>query len=148
NRPGSGTTIRMFLSCVEPAARSIDNEETEYRPEQAAPITVLVVDDDPDVRQLLVNSISILGHCPIEAEDGARGLLAIEQTKPDLVLVDFAMPGMNGAEFGKRVRSWFPEMPIVFVTGYADTDMIESAVGEGALILRKPFRSFELKAIL
>jgi FixJ family two-component response regulator len=39
-------------------------------------------------------------------------------------------------------------MPIVFVTGYADTDMIESAVGESALVLRKPFRSFELRAIL
>jgi FixJ family two-component response regulator len=58
------------------------------------------------------------------------------------------MPGMNGAEFCKLVRSRFPEMPVVFVTGYADTDMIESVVDEGALILRKPFRSFELKIIV
>jgi FixJ family two-component response regulator len=65
-----------------------------------------------------------------------------------LVLVDFAMPGMTGAEFGRRVRARFPDMPIVLVTGYADTDMIESAVGESALVLRKPFRSFELRAIL
>ena len=72
----------------------------------------------------------------------------MEESKPDLILLDFAMPGMNGAEFGKIVRSRFPAMPIVFVTGYADTDMIESVVDESALILRKPFRSFELKAVL
>ena len=96
----------------------------------------------------MVDLISAFGHNPVAAEDGARGLVALDRSKPDLVLVDFAMPGMSGAEFGRRVRGRFQDMPIVFVTGYADTDMIESAIGESALVLRKPFRSFELRAIL
>jgi FixJ family two-component response regulator len=55
---------------------------------------------------------------------------------------------MNGAEFAKRLRDRHPRIPIVFVTGYADTGMIESVIDDQALILRKPFRSSELKTIL
>jgi signal transduction histidine kinase/CheY-like chemotaxis protein len=148
SRAGHGTTVHMFLRCIDTSVRPAESSLAGHPPEPTVPIKVLIVDDDQDVRQLLVNAISALGHSPIAAEDGARGLAAMEESKPDLILLDFAMPGMNGAEFGKIVRSRFPAMPIVFVTGYADTDMIESVVDESALILRKPFRSFELKAIL
>jgi FixJ family two-component response regulator len=58
------------------------------------------------------------------------------------------MPGMNGAEFAKKLRDRHPRVPIIFVTGFADTGMIESVIDEHALILRKPFRSLELKTIL
>ena len=148
SRLGSGTSVHMFLRRIDIGALPVEHQPAERGPETTASINVLIVDDDPDVRQLLVDLISAFGHDPVAAEDGARGLVALDRSKPDLVLVDFAMPGMSGAEFGRRVRGRFPDMPIVFVTGYADTDMIESAVGESALVLRKPFRSFELRAIL
>ena len=148
SRLGSGTSVHMFLRRIDIGALPVEHQPAERGPETTASINVLIVDDDPDVRQLLVDLISAFGHNPVAAEDGARGLVALDRSKPDLILVDFAMPGMSGAEFGRRVRGRFPDMPIVFVTGYADTDMIESAVGESALVLRKPFRSFELRAIL
>jgi CheY-like chemotaxis protein len=139
----------LFLRCTEiNSSASTDSAGKRHADEPASAIAILIVDDDAGVRELLVNMVSALGHTTTVAEDGARGLGAIEQSQPDLVLVDFAMPGMNGAEFARRLRERHPRIPIVFVTGYADTGMIESVTDEQALILRKPFRSSELKAII
>jgi signal transduction histidine kinase/CheY-like chemotaxis protein len=148
SKVGVGTTIYLFLRCTDIDPQTVVHGAGRSGPEEPTALKILVVDDDHDVRQLLVNMISSLGHASMVADRGATGLVAIEQSKPDLVLVDFAMPGMNGAEFAEKLRERFPRMPIVFVTGYADTGMIESAADRDALILRKPFRSFELKAIL
>jgi CheY-like chemotaxis protein len=145
---GIGTTVHLFLRCTEIDFRVVTNGGSKFYPVEPARMTILIVDDDPGVRQLLVNMTSALGHTPTVAVDGARGLVAVEQSQPDLVMVDFAMPGMNGAEFAKRLRDRHPRIPIVFVTGYADTGMIESVLDERALILRKPFRSSELRTIL
>jgi CheY-like chemotaxis protein len=145
---GIGTTVHLFLRCTEIDFRVVTNGGSKFYPVEPARMTILIVDDDPGVRQLLVNMTSALGHTPSVAVDGARGLVAVEQSQPDLVMVDFAMPGMNGAEFAKRLRDRHPRIPIVFVTGYADTGMIESVLDERALILRKPFRSSELRTIL
>ena len=145
---GSGTTVHLFLRCTEINSRVVTNGGSKSYPDEPARMAILIVDDDPGVRQLLVNMTSALGHTPTVAVDGARGLVAVGQSQPDLVVVDFAMPGMNGAEFAKRLRDQHPRIPIVFVTGYADTGMIESVIGEQALILRKPFRSSELRTIL
>jgi CheY-like chemotaxis protein len=145
---GVGTTVDLFLRCTEVDPRGVASSGSKPQPDGPAPSAILIVDDDPGVRELLVNMVSTLGHTPTVAEDGARGLVAIERSQPDLVLVDFAMPGMNGAEFAKRLRDRHPRIPIVFVTGYADTGMIESVIDDQALILRKPFRSSELKTIL
>ena len=146
---GVGTSVDLFLPCTEIDPQVVtDSSAKPPSDETVSAVAVPIVDDDPGVRQLLVDMISALGHTPTVVEDGARGLAAIEQSLPDLVLVDFAMPGMNGAEFAERLRERHPRIPIVFVTGYADTDMIESVTDEQALILRKPFRASELKTIV
>ena len=62
------------------------------------------------------------------------------------MLVDFAMPGMNGAELAREVRARFPGLPIVFVTGFAETDQIEGACGAEVPVLRKPFGIDDLAA--
>jgi CheY-like chemotaxis protein len=149
SRIGIGTTVDLFLRCTEIDARAVtDSGGKSHSDEPISAIAILIVADDPGVRELLVNMISALGHTPTVAEDGARGLVAVERSQPDLVLVDFAMPGMNGAEFAKKLRDRHPRVPIIFVTGFADTGMIESVIDEHVLILRKPFRSLELKTIL
>ncbi len=110
--------------------------------------TVLVIDDDPDVRRFLIDSLDSLGFRTIEAEDGPPGLAALDECEPDLLLVDFAMPGMTGAEVARAARIKFPGLPIVFASGYADTAAIEDVAGEGATILRKPFSVDDLHAAL
>jgi signal transduction histidine kinase len=62
SRSGHGTTIHMFLRCIDTSVRPAERSLAEHQPEPTAPIKVLLVDDDPDVRQLLVNAIALLGH--------------------------------------------------------------------------------------
>ena len=82
------------------------------------------------------------------AEDGATALSKLESLRPDLLLLDFAMPGLNGAEVATKAKDKQSGIPIVFVAGYADTDSIEQSVGKQALVLRKPFRDRDLHAII
>jgi CheY-like chemotaxis protein len=146
--PGQGTTVCVFLRRAE---RAVEDElvgasmakETQDRSEA----TILVIDDDDAVRRSIVATVEALGHRVIEASNGPDGLAALDQ-KPDLLLVDFAMPGMNGAEVAEAVRRSRPELPIIFVTGYADTAAITQASGGTSLVLRKPFEMEELEASL
>jgi CheY-like chemotaxis protein len=111
-------------------------------------MNVLVVDDDRDVREMMVGLLSELGFAVMEAADGAVGLATLERWMPDLLLVDYAMPGMNGAEFVERALRRIGKVPVVFVTGYANSDGIEGVLGKDALVLRKPFRAAELQTAL
>ncbi len=141
---GAGTTVRVLLprtNNVAQEAAGNDGATLGRLPPQAS---VLVVDDDPDLRGVLVNSLDALGYRVAEAADGPTGLAALEQQRPDVLVVDFAMPGMNGAEVARAARERCPGLPIVLTSGYADTDAIERAMGKGARILRKPFRIDEL----
>jgi CheY-like chemotaxis protein len=148
SRPGAGTTVRMLLPRTQapPAA-----EEAGALPAEApdrASACILVVDDDPDMRRVLVASLETLGYRVLAAEDGPSGLAVLDRAGPDLLLLDFAMPGMNGAEVARLARQRRPGLPIVFASGYADTAAIEDAAGPEARILRKPFRMEEMQAVL
>ena len=109
--------------------------------------SILVIDDDPDVRGFLAEALGDLGHRVEAAESGAAALAAFERVAPDLMLIDFAMPGMNGAELAKEVRSRRPDQPMLFVTGYAESDQLEGALAD-VPVLRKPFGVAELAVIV
>jgi PAS domain S-box-containing protein len=148
SRPGAGTVVRILLPRTDvpvhanPGADTYDAGTAEFA------ATILVVDDDPDIRRVLADSLDALGYRVIETSDGESGLAALETGAPDLMMVDFAMPGMNGAEVAKAVRARMPQIPIVFASGYADTAAIESVAGRDAIVLRKPFRIDELQAAI
>lgn len=71
----------------------------------------------------------------------------LAEAAPDLVLLDYAMPGLNGAEVAQAVRSRRPDLPVIFVTGYADQAAMKAAAAD-APILQKPFRVADLAATL
>jgi CheY-like chemotaxis protein len=117
--------------------------------EQALPdggAAVLVVDDDPGVRSFLRESLSGLGYDTQEADSAAAALAAVEKKLPDLVLLDYAMPGMHGADAARELRARHPDLPIVFVTGYAESSQLEAALGSDVPVLRKPFTIADLAA--
>ncbi|TNC70902.1 PAS domain S-box protein [Rubellimicrobium roseum] len=146
--PGQGTTVRVLLPRTDLApetAASTGRDEDAPGPARAR---VLLIDDDPDVRRMIAASLDALGYRVEEAEDGPQGLVRLEQAAPDLLLVDFAMPGLNGAEVAAAAWVHRPGLPVVFVSGYSDTARIEAVAGPRALVLRKPFRVDELQAIL
>lgn len=146
--PGQGTTVRVLLRVTDVAP----NNDAEDQPaEDAAPAhtaTVLVIDDDADVRGFMADALEALGYHVKQAEDGEAGLRAIDQVAPDIVVVDFAMPGLNGADVAKAARAKQPRLPIVFASGYSDTEAIEQVVGPHTHLLRKPFRVAELQAAI
>jgi CheY-like chemotaxis protein len=107
---------------------------------------VLVVDDDPDVRTTMVSALDALGYAVDEAEDGPSALEKLRVRSPALAVMDFAMPGMNGAELAVEARRLHPDLPILFVSGFADTEELERSVGKEMPLLRKPFKMSELAA--
>ncbi len=147
SEPGKGTKVILLLRrspMDAPAAETLVQPMRTNLAEQDQSITVLVVDDDDQVRGLVCDSLDLMGYRVVEAPDGPRALAALKETPPDVVLLDFAMPGMNGAEVATLARRERPDLPIVFASGYAETEAVHRALGEGAAILRKPFEMNEL----
>jgi CheY-like chemotaxis protein len=109
--------------------------------------SILVVEDDRDVRRFIVECLNTFGYQVSESQDGRAGLEALKQAQPDLLIVDFAMPGINGAEMATQVRAERADLPIIFVTGYADMDAVERVTG-AKYLLRKPFEVSALADIV
>ncbi|ACG77450.1 sensor histidine kinase [Phenylobacterium zucineum HLK1] len=147
--PGEGTTVSLLLrrSDAAPAERP---EAARAEAGHAAPpnARVMVVDDDDEVRRLVCDSLDLLGYEVEAAGDGPTALAELDRVQPDLLLLDFAMPGMNGAEVATAARARRGGLPIVFASGYAETDAVRQAVGRGAVILRKPFEIDDLARVV
>ena len=141
--PGRGTTVRMLLPCTDTAMQIV--RPAPARPPASPALEVLLVDDDVDLREVMAASLDDLGYRVIEAADGSTALMMLQQSAPDVLIVDFAMPGMTGAELAKAARARWPDLPIVFASGYADTEAIGDAAGRATRLLRKPFRIDELQ---
>lgn len=108
---------------------------------------VLVIDDDPTIRLLLVAGLGRQGFRVAEAEDGAAGLAAFQQQRPDLVLVDVSMPGMDGYVVVARLRAMpgGEALPVLMLTAADDADTRRQAFEAGAQeILTKPFQLLPL----
>jgi signal transduction histidine kinase len=139
-----GTTVRVFFPRTDQPVERVTDGRRSSPPVPDSTATVLLVDDDNDLRNVLAGALSTLGYKVQEATDGSSALRALETSRPDVVVVDFAMPGLNGAEVAKRARERWPGLPVVLASGFADTEEIEQAVGKDAKLLRKPFRIDEL----
>jgi CheY-like chemotaxis protein len=107
-------------------------------------ITVLVVDDDPDVLTLTSDLLSADGYRVLQASDG-NGALAIfeRETEIRLIVTDVVMPGMNGLELAQRVKRHRPDMPILYVSGYPKDVIWDDRAIHGKL-LSKPWRPGDL----
>jgi signal transduction histidine kinase len=142
---GVGTRVILVLRRVEGEILPQEAHATAAPTAASDDLTVLVIDDDPDVRQFLCASLDGLGYQVVEAADGAAGLILLDARRPDLLVVDFAMPGMNGAEVATAARARRPDLPIIVASGYADTEALDAAiVGPAARMLHKPFSLAEL----
>jgi len=143
-----GTTVRLALPLapVELEASDAASKASGMPTMQAAApktASILVVDDDHLVRRFIRESLRSLGYEVADAPDGSDALAMLDSRRFDLLLADFAMPGMNGAELGKAAQLKQPGLPVLIVSGYADSAAVESALGVGRQ-LRKPFDMAEL----
>jgi signal transduction histidine kinase len=141
SKVGEGTSVRLLLRRSDPVNNVADENERHLQNGHFE--RILVVDDDHDVRAIMVSFLSDIGYLVHEADHGAAALALQERVKPQLMIIDFAMPGTNGADIVKAARAIQPSLSILFVSGYADSGALEAAVGS-APFLRKPFRPAEL----
>jgi len=144
---GRGTAIRVYLPRAHAEMR-VDDQAPVWRDTvSASGRVVLLVDDDSAVREVTAGILQDLGYAVLEAGSGGGALDLLDQSREvDLVLLDFAMPGMNGAEVAREVRARRPELPILFATGYADAAAL-AEVSEDKVI-HKPYVEEELASKL
>lgn len=109
---------------------------------------ILVVDDDNDVRAMIKRALQELGYPVVEAHDGPTALALFDEQKPSLVILDYMMPGMDGAEVAREIASRDAEMPIIFSTGHVALRALRTAAGDDVSILEKPFALSELSALI
>jgi CheY-like chemotaxis protein len=141
--PGEGTAVKLYFRAA-PAEAAGEAAAAAKVPAGAdaerTAASVLVIDDDPDVRGFIVETLEEQGYQVREASDGRAGLAAMAREKPDLVVLDFIMPGLSGAEVANRILLKAPDQPILFVSGYSETEAVKR-VAPQAPLLTKPFRA-------
>jgi len=143
---GKGTTVAVYLprSLAAPQ-RSTEGRNAAGRAGLSRRARVLVVDDNEDVRDVMVAYLETLGYQSLQAASGhdALELLADAGDSVDVLLADYAMPGMSGADLARTVAANWPELPIVVITGYADTTGLGDQLDD-TVLLHKPFGINEL----
>ncbi|MFN4118599.1 response regulator [Acidovorax sp.] len=140
---GEGTTVSLQFPQVaqdpqDTAQGQANNGNGAANGHGEKRVELLVVEDDEAVRQGIAEGLRLLKYSVREACDGEAGLRELRRNKPDLVMVDYLMPGMNGAEFIIAARDLYPQIPVLVATGYADMAEVERLVGAQS-ILKKPF---------
>jgi DNA-binding response OmpR family regulator len=109
--------------------------------EKHRPQSVLVIDDDPDMRHVLSDFLRHSGYHVVEAANGREGIFAAESERIDVVIVDKEMPGMNGLEVLSFFRFRRPKLPIIFITAFGGREDEEESRRRGAWrYIEKPFR--------
>src|SRR5205807_5220296 len=151
-RPGEGTTVKVYMPRARVAKAAVEAPEAVRAVAAVATAgcgsgVILLVDDDGDVRAVAAAMLREAGHAVIEAGSGGAALECLERDAGDieLMIADIVMPGMSGFELAHAARAGRPDLPVLFVTGYAG---LAAPPDEplSADVLRKPFRAAVLAA--
>ena len=148
---GEGTTVEIWLPRA-PTPDKVEEEKATATPESETggrPLRILLVDDHDAVRETTAGMLSDMGHEVDSASDGP-GLLRKLSAAPadyDLIITDYAMPLLSGAEVLKQAREIRPGMPGIIISGYADSGSITGQGNESA-VLTKPFTLDQMKAAI
>jgi PAS domain S-box-containing protein len=141
SEPGKGTTVRLYFKVAADAAEQVAGNADDHEPTDEPSVEkILVIDDDPDVREFIAEALTDQGYEVREAVDGKTGLTAFASETPDLVVLDFIMPGLSGADVASTILAMHPHQPILFVSGYSETESIKR-IAPNAPLLTKPFRA-------
>ena len=152
---GEGTTIKLYLPRVLAGSASAEDETHQVRARGSSHETILVVEDDPDVRAFSSESLRELSYSVIEAQDGAEALGLLD-AHPDvkLLFTDIGLPGgINGRQLAERARLRRPGLKVLFTTGYARNAIVHGGrLDPGVELITKPFTqaalSEKLRSIL
>ena len=146
SQPGKGTSVTIWLPRAKESSKAANVDTPLAHPKVARSLRVLLVDDDILVSMGAADMLLDLGHSVTEAQSGPHALKLLESDAPfDLVVTDYALPGMNGFELAQRVKERNPKLPIILATGYAELPA-DRSIEFGHL--SKPYTSKDLAAAL
>ena len=137
---GRGTRVELALPFAAAAIAESETRAGGTVPAASRPASILVVDDDAEVRHVTASFLSGFGYSETEAEDGRAALRLMERGRFDLVVADLAMPGMSGVELAAEIRDRVPGLPVLILTGHADA----MPIPDDLPVLAKPFRAMDL----
>jgi PAS domain S-box-containing protein len=146
SKPGRGTTVTMFLPVARREAPAVAPRVDADRPRPAAR-TILVVEDETEVRNIVRRQLESLGHRVLVAEAATEALLLLKGGAPDLLLTDIVLAaGMDGIELADAARAARPDLPVIFMSGYTAIPEAQQRIREaGAPLLPKPFTTPQLE---
>lgn len=139
---GDGTTVKLYLPRLIAEINPVDEDEPATPAALQGLETILVVEDDDDVRIFTVESLRELGYRVIEAHDGPSALRLLERQEEPvrLLFTDVVMPGMSGRELAEAAKAAYPDLQILFTTGYARNAIVHAGrLDPGVELLTKPF---------
>ncbi|GEO16671.1 histidine kinase [Microvirga aerophila] len=137
---GVGTTVELYMS-KSATDRSDSAHEEASLVDSTVKARILLVDDDAEVRAVTAAYLNDMGHRVVEAADGPSALDILRADSGlDLLIADFAMPGMTGLDLANKARKQQPDLGILLVTGYADPERMP----DNYPVLQKPFSRVEL----
>ena len=140
SEPGRGTTVTMCLPALPANIREEPTTEREATAYEIAP-TILLVEDDHDVRGYVVEILREMHYRVLEAHDGdsALGLIDRNDVRVDLLLADLILPGMNGVQLAEQVKARQPDASVLFMTGYSRDAIIHQWPVDASIeMLHKP----------
>lgn len=143
---GSGTTVKLYLPRADLVVDQAEGQETEDASRGHGEV-VVVVEDDADVRSLVVRLLNSLGYRVIDAPDAQSALAVLSaDEKVDLLLSDVVLPGgMSGPDLARQARERYPGLRVLFMSGYAAEEANHSGLlGPDADLLNKPFQKSDL----
>jgi two-component system, cell cycle sensor histidine kinase and response regulator CckA len=143
---GHGTTFKVYLPLAEDTAgaRPVPSPRVHATGE-----TILIVEDEPAVRHMTSRALQELGYGVMEASGGheALGILEREGGQIDILVTDVILAGMDGPELARRAKQLRPELPVLFMSGYTDDDIVRRGLLDvGQPFLQKPFTPDALSA--
>lgn len=112
----------------------------------AADVKILIVDDDPYLLDMLIETLRTIGYDTSGASGAEEALRFLDATPVDLVITDIRMPGMDGVEFARRVKQKQPELPVIFITGAFNSSILKTIEADG--FLPKPFRIGQIEELI
>ncbi len=138
SEPGRGSRVRLYLP-VHHGEAVTPLPENEPVPNGTGE-TILVVEDEPVVRSLVVEVLNDLGYQTIEAGDATEALPSLEDgQRIDLLITDVGLPGMNGRQLADVARQHRPSLKVLFATGYAESASANDFLGRDMAVITKPF---------
>jgi CheY-like chemotaxis protein len=145
---GEGTTVKVYLPRVDVVVKTRPDRSDDDAPRGNVNETVLVVEDEADVRSYSIECLQELGFSVLHSSDGPSALRMIaEHPEIRLLFTDVGLPHMNGRELAEHARRMRPELPVLFTTGYAQDAMFQQGKLEAnAELLTKPFNRAQLAA--